>query len=1162
MLSCKQEKHSLNINEGTCLPINSVAKRTALCLDGDWNAMLDIYETGYYNSKRQPRTSKSWFKDRSFYSDPTRLVEYDFDAAGTLKVPGDWNTQRPELFLYEGTVWYRKKFDLAADPSKRYFIWFDGANYETVAGLNGNVLGRHEGGFTPFGFEVTGALKDKDNSLVVKVDNRRRDENVPTVNFDWWNYGGITRSVRVLETPAVFIRDWTLALDKGDPSFICGEVVLDGKECAGVEVSVKIPELGIEVQSTAGAGGHAAFRVKAAPERWSPSSPKLYEVCLSTADDSVCDRIGFRTVETRGHVILLNGEPVFLAGISIHEEKPFDAGGRAFSEEDARTTLGWAKELGCNFVRLAHYPHNETMVRTAEEMGLMVWSEIPVYWTIDWENPRTYANAQAQLRDNIARDHNRCNIIVWSVANETPVGAPGRKDFLYGLMDTARELGGNRLVAAAMEKTYLNDTTVTINDPELFAKADVGSFNEYVGWYDGKPEKCDALNWTFSLDKPIFISEFGGGAKYGNHGPAEWLFTEENQKLLYEKNLAMLGRIEQLAGMSPWILKDFRSPKRPLPGIQDNYNRKGLVSEYGEKKAAFQTLQSWYLEKLKNHPRTYGSVRFENLAGNDSLGRKAVSIASRVMEEKAGRKLDEENGKLCVRLSIKAGIPEEGYRISRSQGPSVKIEASSAAGLLYGLGAWLHAAEISAEGITPGKCDGESVPQKKLRGMYFATHYQNFYHVAPLAEVKKYMEDLAIWGCNSICVWLDLHHYSGMDDPAAIEMVGRLSQIARYGKALGMSVCLATNANEGFSTTPEKVRAVPPVKTGLGMNPTDICPSAPGGTELILKNRRECFQAFINAGLVPDYYWIFPYDEGGCDCDACRQWGTNGFVRITRDITAMVKEMLPGTKSILSTWGFDCYKGRFVEKGEYSGLADIINRDGPWTDFLLVDSHREYPRWFLENPSPAGLPVLNFPEISMWGNRPWGGYGANPQIERLDSIYHEASHVISGGWPYSEGVYEDLNKILYLGFYWDDSLSGEEIARSYVRFEYSHELAPRIMAVLHTLEKNYGSKFRTRSWTPGEEVIVNVPEADYGAEACWEEVRKLDSLLPEAVAKGWRWRLVYVRAYLDYALRMSGGRITPEMIPYLEETTRISGSQIPESWRGVLDYQNVHFEKR
>lgn len=585
------------INEGTSPLVGHVHGRSLTCLDGAWNTLVDIYETGYYSYRRTPiPVGSSWFMDRSFFADPTHLVEYDFDAAPTLEVPGDWNTQRPELYLYEGTVWYRRKFDFMPREDKRYFLYFEGANYETVAGLNGEVLGTHEGGFTPFCFEVTGKLREEGNSLVVKVDNRRRIENVPTVNFDWWNYGGITRSVFLAEVPSTFIRDYSLGLDPSDPSFLCGDVTLDGPGAAG-QVTVSIPELQLAIPVAIGPDGNGTFRVAAAPERWSPENPKLYDVRIVSGADELRDKVGFRTIETRGSEILLNGDPIFLKGICIHEEKPFDGGGRAFSEEDARTTLGWVKELGCNFVRLAHYPHNEHMVRVAEEMGILVWSEIPVYWTIDWTNPRTYANAVAQLEDNIARDHNRCNIILWSVANETPVGADGRKEFLYGLMDRARELDGSRLVAAAMETAYLTDTTVTINDEELLAKADVASFNEYVGWYDGTPDKCDALTWTFPIDKPVIITEFGGGAKYGFHGPEDWRFTEEYQQRLYRKNLAMLGRIPQLAGTAPWILKDFRSPKRALTGIQDDYNRKGLLSENGEKKAAFQTLKDWYGER-------------------------------------------------------------------------------------------------------------------------------------------------------------------------------------------------------------------------------------------------------------------------------------------------------------------------------------------------------------------------------------------------------------------------------------------------------------------------------------------------------------------------------------------------------------------------------------
>ena len=593
-LSCAGNGET-NLEAGAPYPqITNIGARNTCSLDGDWNYIVDIYEAGYRDYRRVPvPLEQSFFLDHGWYSDKTKLIEYDFDNAPTLKVPGDWNTQKPELYYYEGSVWYRRLFRQEQKAGKRYFLYFGAVNYETVAGLNGELLGSHKGGYTPFNFEVTGKLREGDNSLVVLVDNTRRYENVPTVNFDWWNYGGITRSVYVVETPETFIRDYSIQLKKGDPSKIAGWVRLDGKD-ASQKVSVRIEELGLNVEFTTDGDGYCSFETEAVPERWSPGNPRLYAVAVNCETDSIQDRVGFRTIETRGTDVLLNGEKVMLCGVSVHEEKPFDAGGRASSPEEYRTTLSWAKEMNCNFVRLAHYPHGEEEVRLAEELGLMVWSEIPVYWTIQWNNPDTYACAAQQLTDNITRDRNRANVIIWSVANETPVEARGRKEFLSRLMTLARTLDGTRLVSAAMEKIELPGGTMTVNDPDLVKLADLISFNQYVGWYDGDAEKCDSVNWTFDVQKPVFISEFGGGALAGFHGDRTIRFTEDYQDYMYAKNIAMLSRIPGFAGCSPWILKDFRSPRRMLPGIQDDYNRKGLVSEFGEKKMAFYTMQKWY----------------------------------------------------------------------------------------------------------------------------------------------------------------------------------------------------------------------------------------------------------------------------------------------------------------------------------------------------------------------------------------------------------------------------------------------------------------------------------------------------------------------------------------------------------------------------------------
>lgn len=572
--------------------IINIQGRQTISLDGLWKTIVDPYENGYYNYRMQPHgDASSYFADRDFDADRTVLYEYNFNTDYTLMVPGDWNTQRDKLYYYEGTVWYRNIFDYQPDPARRVFVYFGAANQEAVVGLNGKKIAKHVGGYTPFNVEVTGMLKEKGNSLIVKVDNKRHADGVPTLNSDWWNYGGLTRSVMIVETPLTFIRDYSVQLCKEDPKKIEGWIQLDGSQ-AEQEVTLEIPELKASVKVRTDKDGKAVFSMKAKPEYWCPDNPKLYDVVITAETDRVADRIGFRTVETRGTQILLNGEPVFCKGVSIHEEMPYSASGRAYSEDHARVLLGWAKEMGCNFVRLAHYPHNEHMVRVAEEMGIMVWSEIPVYWTIQFDNPQTYANAESQLVDMITRDRNRANVIIWSVANETPHG-DSRLEFLKKLIAKTREMDPTRLVSAAMEKDNIDATTVTVKD-ELIEYVDLISFNQYVGWYDGTSEKCDRMNWVFDVKKPVFISEFGGGAVYGRHGDVSERFTEEYQEDLYQRSVNMLDRIEGLAGTTPWILKDFRSPRRQIVGIQDDFNRKGLISDQGGKKKAFFVMKRWY----------------------------------------------------------------------------------------------------------------------------------------------------------------------------------------------------------------------------------------------------------------------------------------------------------------------------------------------------------------------------------------------------------------------------------------------------------------------------------------------------------------------------------------------------------------------------------------
>jgi beta-glucuronidase len=567
------------------------AARDYISLDGEWHFIMDPYETGFYNHRFDERPNGYFLNLKK--QTPTDHIEYNFAASPTLQVPGDWNTQRPELLWYEGTIWYQRDFNVKKQRKQNYILHFGAVNYEAIVYVNGKKVGKHQGGFTAFEFDISSFINDGDNFVVVKVNNRRERDQVPTVNTDWWNYGGITRSVRLLTLPEEYVADYSLALAKNSTQEINGWVETNSADSNG-KVIVSIPEL--KVKHTVDMKGQKRqnFTLKVAPTLWSPSNPKLYDVSISYNKTTVDDRIGFRQIEVKGEDILLNGKSIFLKGISIHEESAIHDG-RAYSESDARQLLRMAKELGTNFVRLAHYPHNEYMARVADEMGLLVWSEIPVYWTVQFENPAVYANAQNQLEEMITRDKNRAAIIFWSMANETPI-SDSRMAFMTKLAAKARELDGTRLITAALDTSTETPEGKEIADP-LAQVVDVIGINNYCGWYYKTPAECATQRWISKNNKPVIMSEMGGGAKAGWRPETRDRWGEDYLVDVYKNNFIMMEQMPFLRGMTPWILKDFRSPRRSLPGIKDYYNRKGLVSDKGVRKDAWYVLNKYYETK-------------------------------------------------------------------------------------------------------------------------------------------------------------------------------------------------------------------------------------------------------------------------------------------------------------------------------------------------------------------------------------------------------------------------------------------------------------------------------------------------------------------------------------------------------------------------------------
>jgi beta-glucuronidase len=588
--------------------------REAVSLDGEWHYLVEPFG----QALRSRNSRRDFPADRVV--EGSELVEYEWDSAPTLSVPGDFNSQDPELWLYEGPVWLRARFATPALPGgDRAFLYFGAANYRAHVFLNGEKLAVHEGGFLPFAVEVTERLRaDTTNSLVVAVDNTRRADGIPGRRTDWWNYGGLTRSVALVLAPATYVHDLDVRFrDDGTGRIrerVGVTVTLDGPEAADAPVTVEIPDLGVRAEGRTDAHGRATFALPASGvERWSPESPRRYDVVVTTAADRVADRVGFRTVAVRGTDLLLNGRPIFLRGVAMHEEA-FDAQGRrASSREDYRALLGAAHELGANFVRLAHYPYGEGMLYLADSLGLLVWSELPVYWEeIDYASPQTLALARGMAADLLDRDANRASVVFWSVANETPI-TEDRMRFLRTLVADVRRLDGSRLVSAALKSTSVeaaaadgaggrpgdtasrsNSLVQRVDDP-LGAYLDVLAVNTYVGWYGSRtPDEIAEVSWEVPYDKPVVFTEFGAGAVRGLRGTRFDRWTEDYQAAVIDETLAVALRTPAVVGVAPWVLKDFRSPRRWHPRYQNFWNRKGLFDETGREKLAADVLRRWY----------------------------------------------------------------------------------------------------------------------------------------------------------------------------------------------------------------------------------------------------------------------------------------------------------------------------------------------------------------------------------------------------------------------------------------------------------------------------------------------------------------------------------------------------------------------------------------
>jgi len=578
--------------------LGNAFNRKKISLNGKWNYIIDVQEEGYYGYRMEERKRGFFCNDKP--KNPWDLVEYDFAKSPEMEIPSDWNTKDNKLFLYEGTIWFKKSFNYTINPQKKLILYFGAVNYESIIYINGILIGKHIGGFTPFNFDITSKLKNGENFIILKIDNKRKKENIPSLMFDWWNYGGITRDVYLIETDNIYIQNYHFLLNKQNKNQIDIKIELNknNTNTSAQIIKLSIPELNIRKSLRINNNKEITKKIEVNDLiLWTPDNPKLYKIIIKFNDEEIIDHIGFRTIEVSDKKILLNGNPIFLRGISIQDEKP-NNDGVINTLKDVKILLSWVKELGCNFIRLVHYPHNEYMIREAEKEGILVWSELPIYWDLAWEDKDTYNNAQRQLNDMILRDINRANVIIWSIGNETP-SSKSRDFFLFNLITFAKTLDNSRLITMAFKAIYSNNNIYKNNLNDAMVKyLDIISFNQLLE-QKSDINSFDKMKFDISNNKPIIISGLGVEAKFGYHGTLSQIWTEEFQDNYYNNYFEFLETIEGLVGVSPYMLKDFRSPKGVLNSIHNFYNRKGLVSDKGEKKKAFYTLRNWYLTKKK-----------------------------------------------------------------------------------------------------------------------------------------------------------------------------------------------------------------------------------------------------------------------------------------------------------------------------------------------------------------------------------------------------------------------------------------------------------------------------------------------------------------------------------------------------------------------------------
>lgn len=440
-----------------------------------------------------------------------------------------------------------------------------------------------------------------------------------------------------------------------------------------------------------------------------------------------------------------------------------------------------------------------------------------------------------------------------------------------------------------------------------------------------------------------------------------------------------------------------------------------------------------------------------------------------------------------------------------------------------------------------GKIKSETVTYNSdFRAVYFANHFHNYYHSAPTEEVLDYIESLALWGQNTLCLWFDMHHFESISSPDAKAMLTKMEALFKKAKSLGMKTSLTHLANEYYVGADKEYLAENSTENGkynkklVGYYYTELCPSLEGGEKLLLASFKELLSHFSAVGLDNILFW--PYDQGGCTCDKCYPWGSKGFYDIAEKKAKIAREIFPDINVILSLWRFD-----YFTTGEWEGVIPRLLQDKENFNMLMVDIDSYIP----EEITKLGKPILSFPEISMYHATPWGGFGANPFPNALKRQFNNTKSFCRGGMLYSEGIFEDINKAFALELMRNPDADMKEVAKEYLGFHFGFEAADELSDIVLKLEETL---FRRTKLSDGrfddypsgkiESLHTYVFDHPEKIEEIYLEFSEIDKKINPSAKENHRYKSLYARIVGDFELWKNGGVPSDETDKIYEELVK------------------------